>query len=56
VKTTGCQTHSTRERNKSKRRGVNKERPYHIITERLTSTFLEVRFAFGLQRKQPLIS
>ena len=40
----------------SKGGNMNKENTYHVITRRLAFALLEIRLAFGLQRKPPLVS
>ena len=40
----------------SKGGNMNKENTYHVITRRLAFVLLEIRLAFGLQRKPSLIS
>ena len=35
---------------------MNKENTYHVITGRLAFALLEIKLAFGLQRKPPLVS
>ena len=40
----------------NKWRNMNKENTYHVITKRLAFALLEIRLAFGLQRKPSLVS